>query len=101
MKYTCKTCGHTVAQHCDVIAKSFHGKNGRAFLVSHVQGVILGPKEDRVLITGLHCVVDVHCSVCNTTLGWKYEEAYDDTQKYKEGKFILEASQICFPQFHV
>ena len=27
---------------------------------------------------------------CKTTLGWKYEHAYENSQKYKEGKFIIE-----------
>jgi hypothetical protein len=27
-------------------------------------------------------------------LGWKYERAYEETQKYKEGKFILENLNI-------
>ena len=32
----------------------------------------LGPKEDRLLITGLHTVCDIHCTTCNAVLGWKY-----------------------------
>jgi len=27
-------------------------------------------------------------------LGWKYEEAHETTQKYKEGKWILERTKI-------
>lgn len=34
--------------------------------------ITLGPKEDRVLITGLHTVADVYCNSCQTILGWKY-----------------------------
>jgi hypothetical protein len=34
--------------------------------------VRLGPKEERVLITGLHTVADIHCTCCATVLGWKY-----------------------------
>lgn len=30
------------------------------------------------------------CITCNSVLGWKYEVAYEESQKYKEGKFILE-----------
>ena len=35
--------------------------------------VTLGPREDRMLITGLHTVCDIHCITCNCVLGWKYE----------------------------
>ncbi|RVW14818.1 Protein yippee-like [Vitis vinifera] len=56
--------------------------------------VNVGPKEDRHLMTGLHTVADVFCCDCCQVLGWKYERAYEESQKYKEGKFILEKSKI-------
>ena len=34
--------------------------------------ITLGPKEERLLMTGLHTVADIYCTCCNTTLGWKY-----------------------------
>ena len=34
--------------------------------------ITLGPKEERLLITGLHTVADIYCTCCNTVLGWKY-----------------------------
>ncbi|KAK4362890.1 hypothetical protein RND71_018131 [Anisodus tanguticus] len=73
---------------------TFQGRNGRAFLFTHVMNIVVGAKEDRTLMTGLHTVADVHCGDCNEVLGWKYERAYEPTQKYKEGKFILEKSKI-------
>lgn len=30
-------------------------------------------------------MADIYCNVCNTNLGWKYEMAYEQSQKYKEG----------------
>lgn len=38
---------------------------------------------------------DVYCSKCQTTLGWKYIRAYEESQKYKEGKLILEQVSRC------
>ncbi|CAJ2667419.1 unnamed protein product [Trifolium pratense] len=76
------------------IITTFLGKNGRAFLFSHAMNVVTGPKEDRTLLTGLHTVADVYCGDCREVLGWKYERAYEPSQKYKEGKFILEKSKI-------
>jgi Yippee zinc-binding/DNA-binding /Mis18, centromere assembly len=56
--------------------------------------VALGPREDRLLITGLHTVCDIHCTTCNSVLGWKYEVAYEESQKYKEGKYIIEKAKV-------
>lgn len=72
----------------------FQAKNGRAFLFSHATNIVTGPKEDRHLLTGLHTVADVFCSDCSEVLGWKYERAYEESQKYKEGKIVLEKFKI-------
>jgi hypothetical protein len=47
--------------------------------------VSLGPKEDRVLTTGLHTVCDIYCTTCEENIGWFYEQAFEESQKYKEG----------------
>ncbi|KAI4328945.1 hypothetical protein L6164_021257 [Bauhinia variegata] len=87
--YCCFKCQNLVAYHDDIVSKDFQASNGRAFLFSHVMNVKEGAKEDRQLTTGLHTVADVFCCDCGEDLGWKYIKAYEDTQKYKEGKFIL------------
>eukprot|EP00262_Sarcandra_glabra_P013352 TRINITY_DN3680_c0_g1_i1.p1 TRINITY_DN3680_c0_g1~~TRINITY_DN3680_c0_g1_i1.p1 ORF type:complete len:107 (+),score=12.14 TRINITY_DN3680_c0_g1_i1:357-677(+) len=92
--YSCYNCRNHVALHDDIISKAFQGRNGRAFLFAHAMNIVVGQKEDRQLITGLHTVADVYCSDCREVLGWKYERAYEETQKYKEGKYILEKSKI-------
>ena len=52
--------------------------------------MIQGPVEDRRLLTGLHSVCDISCKRCQTLIGWTYQKAYETSQKYKEGKFIVE-----------
>lgn len=70
-----------------------------------------------MLITGLHTVADVYCNSCHTVLGWKYVrahpsiprraaeplvltraprqvEAFEESQKYKEGKCIIEKAKM-------
>jgi len=76
------------------MSKNFTGRHGRAFLFHNVVNVSLGPREERILVTGLHTVADIHCISCNTVLGWKYEHAFEPAQKYKEGKFIVEKAKI-------
>ncbi|KAL5235064.1 hypothetical protein ACI65C_002474 [Semiaphis heraclei] len=53
-----------------------------------------GPAEERILLTGLHAVADIYCECCKTTLGWKYEHAFESSQKYKEGKYIIEMAHM-------
>ncbi|KAJ9516586.1 hypothetical protein QJQ45_015243, partial [Haematococcus lacustris] len=83
-----------LADHDDIISKAFQGRHGRAYLFNSAINVALGPKEDRILMTGLHTVADIHCTSCNTVLGWKYEHAHEVSQKYKEGKFIIEKAKV-------
>lgn len=51
-------------------------------------------KEDRALLTGVHTVADVHCLGCNERLGWYYLKAANYSQKYKEGKYMLEKEKL-------
>lgn len=81
-----------------------------------------GEPEDRRMATGLHTVRDIFCAKCGRIMGWKYvslierrpgvpsvsrqawliqvlsllpqDKAYDNEQKYKEGKYILEKTRL-------
>lgn len=50
--------------------------------------------QDRVMLTGRHMVRDVSCKNCNSKLGWIYEFATEDSQRYKEGRVILERALV-------
>ena len=73
--------------------------------------VIEGEPNDRQMTTGNHTVRDIYCCKCGATLGWKYvralrasllcaaadvpqDYAYETSQKYKEGKYILERNLL-------
>ncbi|KAK6155561.1 hypothetical protein DH2020_009809 [Rehmannia glutinosa] len=56
--------------------------------------VVVGAKEDRRLMTGLHTVADISCGDCNEVLGWKYERAYEASQKYKEEAVLERHHQL-------
>ncbi|KAJ8902647.1 hypothetical protein NDN08_005967 [Rhodosorus marinus] len=88
--FACSKCGVHLAYYEDIVSKSFQGRHGRAYLFDSVVNVSVGEKENRTLITGLHSVADIQCNVCHSTLGWKYLEAFEESQKYKENKFIIE-----------
>ena len=66
-----------VSTHEQLVSKSFQGRHGRAFLFTTATNVMLGPKEERILMTGLHSVADIYCTECSSRLGWKYLEAFE------------------------
>ncbi|WVZ19288.1 hypothetical protein V8G54_006610 [Vigna mungo] len=79
----------------------FSGRNGRAFLFSHAMNVVTGPKEDRHLLTGLHTVADVYCGDCREVLGWKYERAYEASQRrtFNHLKIVIVSPPSISPDF--
>ena len=52
--------------------QSFHCRHGKAYLFSRVVNVSVGPREDRLMTTGLHTVSDINCNVCLQVVGWRY-----------------------------
>jgi hypothetical protein len=80
----------------------------------HRVNVVEGEPNDRQMTTGNHTVRDIYCCKCGTILGWKYvsmlstwsprlsthdivllqDKAYEQSQKYKEGKYILERNLL-------
>lgn len=92
--YCCAACNAHVCEHSGIISKNFQGRTGKAFLFGSVVNVNIGPKEDRMLMTGLHTVSDVFCGGCSSLLGWTYHAASDESQAYKIGKYIIERALI-------
>ncbi|KAL1187919.1 Protein yippee-like [Cardamine amara subsp. amara] len=95
--YTCMHCKTSLALCEDVVSKSFQSRHGKAYLFSNVVNVYAGKKEDRMMMTGMHTVVDIYCVKCGSYVGWRYEFAFEKNQKYKEGKSVLERYKVCGP----
>ncbi|THU75039.1 hypothetical protein C4D60_Mb04t39710 [Musa balbisiana] len=74
--------------------QSFHCRHGKAYLFNHATNISVGDEEERVLFSGMHTVADIFCCCCGQNVGWKYVVAQEKTQKYKEGKFVLERGRI-------
>ncbi|KAG6393546.1 hypothetical protein SASPL_147789 [Salvia splendens] len=73
-------------------------QQGVKFLISTCRSnVTLGEKEERLMITGAHTVADLYCVQCGSIVGWKYEMAHEKSQKYKEGKSVLERFKMSGP----
>ncbi|KAI8884858.1 yippee [Backusella circina FSU 941] len=88
--YGCAKCKTHLTTEEDIISTDFRGHHGQAFLFDKVVNISYGIAVDREMTTGLHRVRDVTCIQCSMLLGWTYVKAYNECNKYKEGKFILE-----------
>jgi hypothetical protein len=76
-------------------SQNFRGQHGKAYLFDSVVNITESDPNERNMTTGRHVVRDIHCRQCKETVGWKYDKAYEASEKYKEGKFILEAELLC------
>ncbi|CAL4924642.1 unnamed protein product [Urochloa decumbens] len=106
--FRCRRCRLDAASTGDLVSREFYGRINRAYLFDRVVNITLGPIEERNFTTGRHTVNDIYCICCQEMLGWRYfsqvnlyrmmclqEKAYVGSQKYKEGKFILERTLMC------
>ncbi|CAO2825661.1 unnamed protein product [Amaranthus hypochondriacus] len=95
--YSCKYCRTHLALTEDIVSKSFHSRHGKAYLFNKVVNTTLGEIEDRLMMTGMHTVADIFCVGCGSIVGWHYESAHEKSQKYKEGKSVLERCKVFGP----
>ena len=105
----CGRCATDLCLSTQIISKGFTGRHGRAYLVSpslisrdassvftdqtpetRLANTHVHKPVPRQLVTGAHTVCDVSCAFCGSVIGWKYEGAEEESQKYKIGKYILE-----------
>ncbi|KAM7495439.1 hypothetical protein LguiB_030048 [Lonicera macranthoides] len=92
--YRCKFCKTQLALAEDLVSRAFNCRRGKAYLFNNVVNITVGPQEDRMMFSGMHTVADIFCVCCGQIVGWKYEVAHEKSQKYKEGKSVLERGRI-------
>ncbi len=88
--FKCSDCYSHFFTSSDIISDNFHGKNGTAYLVEKVVNVKRGPTEIRSMMTGEYTVCDTLCQQCSKYIGWEYLTADEISEKYKEGKHVIE-----------
>uniref|UniRef100_A0A8C9PFJ3 Protein yippee-like n=1 Tax=Spermophilus dauricus TaxID=99837 RepID=A0A8C9PFJ3_SPEDA len=93
--YSCTHCSAHKANHDELLSKPFQGSQRGACLFNLVVNMGCGPAEKQVSQTGWHTVADIYCENCKTTLGgWKYEHAFENNQKSKEDKYIIQLAHM-------
>ncbi|OWM81722.1 hypothetical protein CDL15_Pgr007760 [Punica granatum] len=94
--YCCKFCNTHLALVDDIMSKK--DISPTTYLLYNRVNITMGDSEERMMITGMHTVADIFCVGCGSIVGWKYEAAHEKSQKYKEGKFILERFKVLGPE---
>lgn len=92
--FRCQQCTLPLALTDSLVSRAFQGSSGPAILVRNACNVKEGERENKVLMSGRHVIASIRCTGCDTELGWRYFVSPDSSQKYKEGKYILEKSRI-------
>ncbi|KAK9672409.1 hypothetical protein RND81_12G098600 [Saponaria officinalis] len=92
--YSCNNCLNPVAFSKHLLSKAFVAKSGRAAMFGETMNVTVGEKTVKKLMTGDFTVGEIYCAKCGQVLGWKYFQAHQPNQVYKEGKFILELAKL-------
>ncbi|EGT50614.1 hypothetical protein CAEBREN_20481 [Caenorhabditis brenneri] len=92
--FYCAVCHVYLADRKALVSTSFTGITGQAFLFNRAYNVTYGSMAQRQMMTGYHYVRDVFCGGCEEHLGWMYEKAPEDKERYKEGSVILERLNI-------
>lgn len=92
--FSCASCDTNLTNRSQLVSTRFTGATGRAFLFNKVVNLNYSEVQDRVMLTGRHMVRDVSCKNCDAKLGWVYEFATDEQQRYKEGRVILERALV-------
>lgn len=92
--YACGNCRTHLSSSSELVSKHFHSKSGRAYLFHSACNVVGGAQEHRMMTTGKHIVCDIFCAECMSCVGWQYIFAFEESQKYKEGMYILERAMV-------
>ncbi|EPS63678.1 hypothetical protein M569_11105 [Genlisea aurea] len=92
--YRCKFCKTDLALADQIVSRQFQCRRGKAYLFHKAVNLMVGPNEERLMLSGNHTVADCFCCCCGQMVGWKYVAASETDQKYKEGKYVLERGRI-------
>ncbi|XP_065183886.1 protein yippee-like 5 [Sycon ciliatum] len=92
--YCCWNCSTALTNKSEMMSNRFSGTTGRAFLFNKAVNLSYSELQVRFMLTGRHIVRDVSCKNCGSRLGWMYEFATEESQKYKEGHVILERALV-------
>ncbi|KAH3678268.1 hypothetical protein WICPIJ_008870 [Wickerhamomyces pijperi] len=92
--YTCRGCRTHLSSSEMILSKGYRGSTGLAYLMDRVINVKLANKQYKDMLSGKYLVSDIKCHQCDHLVGWKYHTSMETSQKYKEGKYVLELNTV-------
>ncbi|KAM7251372.1 hypothetical protein ACFE04_023255 [Oxalis oulophora] len=94
--YRCKFCRTHLALPDDLVSRDLYTNFDFVFedvsldfAFLQLYNITMGTLEERMMLSGMHTVADIFCCCCG-----QIESALEKSQKYKEGKFVLERGRI-------
>ncbi|KAF9653238.1 hypothetical protein BDM02DRAFT_3075039, partial [Thelephora ganbajun] len=66
------------------------GHAGKAALAADVTNVRYDRPSIQLMTSGAYTIQEIMCLGCSSYLGWKMIHAHERTERWKEGKHILE-----------
>ncbi|KAJ7579216.1 hypothetical protein C8J56DRAFT_1169957 [Mycena floridula] len=75
-------------------SRAFRGFSGKASLFTEIQHAAFSKPAVQLMATGAHTMAEITCSHCSTYLGWHIIKAHEASEKWKEGKFLLELENL-------
>ncbi|KIY50346.1 hypothetical protein FISHEDRAFT_14648, partial [Fistulina hepatica ATCC 64428] len=68
----------------------FRGYCGKASLFKEIYNVRSHRAHIMLMVTGVHSLSELSCSHCNAYLGFFIVCAHEESEKWKEGSYLLE-----------
>jgi hypothetical protein len=93
----CKACGTYITNPlllCKSAPLRFSGYSGRAALFQEIYNANFSKPQAQLMLTGAHTVQLISCSNCEIYLGFKFVKAHHSSEKWKEGRCLLELENL-------
>jgi len=90
----CKQCKALICSSGSLVSSSYRGFAGKAALAVDVTNVRYDRPSIQLMTSGAYTIQEIVCLGCSSYLGWKMIHAHERTERWKEGKHILELEFI-------
>ncbi|KAJ3803032.1 hypothetical protein GGU11DRAFT_695456 [Lentinula aff. detonsa] len=76
-------------------SRAFRGFSGKASLFTEIRNVVVSVPRVRLMATGAHTMQELTCTKCSAYLGWKITKAFEQSERWKEGHYLMELENLC------
>ena len=92
--YHCKICNTPIAPSKELLSRNFQARSGEAYFFNYCYNTDDdSEEEEKQMITGRYTIRKIYCR-CLQEIGWRYIKSFQQDQKFKEDKVIIEKAFI-------